>query len=341
MPRQPLPLPRDLSTAFTSAEARAHGVSADRLRARDLHRPFRGVRVRHDVGRERPVTPLTPLAPVTTLTPLARDLAARAAILARIRAHDLVAPAHAFYIGTSALAVYGLPFIDPEAAAAGDLEVGVFAPRRALRRPGIHSVQITPGLAQVRVHDGHRVAAPASLWALLGRIHSVRQLVAIGDAMIRIPRNDRGRPEPARQLATVEQLQEAVGSGRRRGGPRLRAALPLLRTGSMSVLESDFRFDVMLSDLPEPALDVEMRDARGTLLGISDAVYSQFGVAIEVEGDHHRTSRTQWDRDIAKYAAYAAHGYEVVRLTARDIRGGRAVAIVRNVLLRRGWRPPV
>ena len=75
-------------------------------------------------------------------------------------------------------------------------------------------------------------------------------------------------------------------------------------------------------------------DARpdGTLRGWADLV--------EVEGDHHRTDRRQWDRDIEKYNAYAALGWEVVRLTSTHVRGAkRGVSLVRDALLRNGWRP--
>ncbi|WP_424449694.1 hypothetical protein [Microbacterium arborescens] len=62
----------------------------------------------------------------------------------------------------------------------------------------------------------------------------------------------------------------------------------------------------------------------------------------EVEGDHHRTSRRQWARDIEKHTAYVALGFEVVRLTSAHIRptGSAAVTLVGGALRRRGWSPP-
>ena len=72
-------------------------------------------------------------------------------------------------------------------------------------------------------------------------------------------------------------------------------------------------------------------------IGITEFVYRRQRVVVEVEGDHHRTSRAQWNRDIDKYAAYAAEGWEVVRLTSRHVRGGQATPIVSQVLRRRGW----
>ncbi|MNT96280.1 hypothetical protein D3C72_2383360 [compost metagenome] len=76
-------------------------------------------------------------------------------------------------------------------------------------------------------------------------------------------------------------------------------------------------------------------------MGISELVYRDQRLVVEIEGDHHRVDRKQWDRDIDKYADYAAAGWEVVRLTSTHIRGdsSRATAIVRAALLRRGWSP--
>jgi hypothetical protein len=154
---------------------------------------------------------------------------------------------------------------------------------------------------------------------------------------VRIPRDTRGRLQPRQQLATLEQLERAVSAGRRIGAARLREALGLIRVGSASPLETEFRLDAAQAGLPQPALDVEVRDGHGRLLGISELVYSRAKLAVEIEGDHHRTDRAQWNRDIDKYTAYAAEGWEVVRLTAAHIRGRRprAVSIVRAALLRR------
>ncbi|WP_091503900.1 hypothetical protein [Microbacterium sp. cf332] len=91
--------------------------------------------------------------------------------------------------------------------------------------------------------------------------------------------------------------------------------------------------------LPEPLLDREVRDPGGRLAGIADAVWPEHGVIAEVESDHHRTSRSQWARDIEKHRAYAALGFEVVRLTSAHIRHPHplAVPMVRDALRRGGW----
>lgn len=143
---------------------------------------------------------------------------------------------------------------------------------------------------------------------------------------------------PHRQLATVEQLRAAASPPRRRGQAALERALTYIRVGSMSPLETDLRMDLQDAGLPEPVLDVEVRSSGGRLLGIADGAYPEYGVLLEVEGRHHLQSDAQWERDIAKYAAFAAAGHDVVRLTGRSVRGGRAVATVIEALRRHGWR---
>jgi hypothetical protein len=241
-----------------------------------------------------------------------------------------------FFAGRTAAVLQGAP-IDP----GPELVVGVFAPARAPRCSGVRGIKVTPSLANLRTQDGVRMTTPATTWAMLAAELSVRELVTLGDSFVRIPRDSRGTLQPRLRLATISQLERAASAGRRVGVAKLRQALVLIRVGSASPLETELRLDAAAAGLPQPDLDVEIRDGRGLLLGISEVVYPNLKVAVEVEGDHHRTDRTQWHRDIDKYAAYAAEGWEVVRLTSAHIRGDnpRAVAIVRAALVRHGWVP--
>ncbi|MFB7883707.1 hypothetical protein [Microbacterium sp. NPDC056057] len=242
---------------------------------------------------------------------------------------------HAFLAGRTAAVHLGLS-VGPGAL----LEVGVLAPNRAPRARGVRGVKVAPHLANVITHEEVRTTDAVSTWAMLGAELTIRELVSLGDQIVRIPRDRRGALLPRQQLGTIDDLGNVVAAGRRRGIGRLQEALPLVRVGSASPLETDFRLDAAAGGLPTPELDVEIHDRNGTLLGITEFVFSQFRTAVEIEGDHHRTDRTQWNRDIDKYAAYAAEGWEVVRLTSAHVRGNRsAVGIVRSVLLRRGWMP--
>lgn len=329
MPRQPAPLPPGLTGAFRFDEARALGVSAGRLRAADLVTPFRGVRT----------VPAAAVVPPEVPYPL--DEIARSAVSERARALALVLPEHAFFTGDTALALHGASLLDADRTRRADLEVAVFAPHRNLRRPGVSSTQVHRALAHVTRVDGLRVATPATAWAMLARHLSERDLVKVGDAVVRIPRDDRGRRRTDLQLATPDQLKAAVEAGLRRGSPKLRAALARITPHSMSMLETDWRENLRGTGLPAPVLDVEIRDDRGILLGISDGAFPAYRVACEIQGDHHRVTRAQWNRDIEKLAAYRAAGWEPVQLTSTHIRAQRGsdVAFVREALMRQGWRP--
>jgi len=366
MPRPPSPLPDELGDAFTRGSALAAGVSARRLRAKDLESPFHGVRQRPEPKTKAATEPEAQAgrtaapaseAPSSTAsaaqtgpavaaktadgdtkpdTPFALDRIARKKLLRRAKAYREVMPEHAFFVGRSAAGAYELPITPGD-----DLEIGVLAPSSAPRGRGVRGIKVQPSLVQVRTHEGLRVSTPASTWAMLGRELSVRELVTVGDAIVRIPRDDKGRPQPDRQLATIAHLRLAVEAGPRRGVAKLREAVEHIRVGSSSPLETEYRLDAAAAGLPEPGLDVAIRDGRGALLGITEVAYLEYRTLVEIEGDHHRTDKKQWDRDIEKYAAYVAEGWEVVRLTSRHIRGRRprAATLVRDVLVRRGWSP--
>lgn len=318
MPRRPAPLAESLGDVFRTGTGLDRGVSRARLGASDLAAPFHGVRVRS-----------APAPADDSDDPFARGRIARELEWRRARAYAPLLTASAFLTARTAAILYGLP-LDP----GDDLDVGVIAPARAPRGRGVRGVKVEGHLVRVREFEGLPLSSPASTWAMLGRQLSVRELIVVGDAIVRIPRGRSGIPLPGARLATRAHLESAVAAGPRRGIAQLRAALPLIREGSMSPLETTFRLDAAEAGLPPADLDIEIRDAAGRLLGISEFAYREHRVVVEIEGDHHRTSRAQWNRDLDKYAAYAAAGWEVVRVTSRHLRQGRAVALVSAALER-------
>jgi len=329
MPRSPRPLPPSLGATFTQEEARAAGVTPRRLRAQDIARPYRGLLRNEQLDKDAD-------GAADAEAELTREQSEYREIWERAQEFAPLMVEHAFFVGRTAAKLRNLPV-----AASGDLEVGVTAPNRAPRRHGIKGRQLMPELVSVREFGGVRVASPASTWAMLASELTARELVVLGDAIVRVPRDERGDLHPELALATVEQLRSAVDAGRREGRALLRAGLERIRVGSASPLETEYRLDAEDAGLPEPVLDLPIRNSSGRLLGITEIAYPEFRVLVEIEGDQHRVSRQQWNRDIEKYAAYVAEEYEVVRLTSSHVRGKqpRAAEIVRTVLMRRNWRP--
>lgn len=326
MASSPRPLPRSLAAVFTVGDARAAGIPRARLRASDLEAPHRGVRV-----AARPPGHAAVQASIGE-EPGAADREIRRIVLDRIAAYEPIRSASAFYTGRTAVAIYDRLFDhDPGTS---PLEVGVLAPARPPRVRGVDGRQLAGALTSVRVCAGLPVASPASVWAGFARELDLRDLVRLGDALVRVPRGTGGRLVPEQQLATIDQLRAASAAPHRRGREALDAALELIRVGSMSPLETDFRLGLGEAGLPEPELDVEIRDAGGRLVGIADGMYREPRVLIEVEGQQHRTSSAQWERDIEKHAAYAALGWNLVRLTGRAVRSGESAPAVGAMLAR-------
>jgi hypothetical protein len=163
---------------------------------------------------------------------------------------------------------------------------------------------------------GLPVVDPVTAWLQSGALLGLDDLIVMGDALA-----GRWSPHGQAREVPVAHLVAAVGRwGRRRGARRLQQALPWLRDGVWSPRETALRLVIVRAGLPEPGeRNAEIRDAAGRLLGHGDLVYRRLRLVIEYEGDHHRTDRQQWRRDLAKYEAYADAGWRVVRVTDDDL----------------------
>jgi len=166
-------------------------------------------------------------------------------------------------------------------------------------------------------------------------------LVALGDAVIRrsrIPGTSRLSRSP---LAELEQMREVAAIGRRPAAALLRAAVPLLVTGSASPPETHLRLRLPEWGAPVPELDHDVLDRRGRLIGCSEIAYPRYRLALEYEGDHHRTGTAQWNRDIEKYRHYEQNGWEVIRVTGMLLyrRHHELREQLFEALIRRGWEP--
>ncbi|WP_141933338.1 hypothetical protein [Microbacterium sp. SLBN-146] len=144
-------------------------------------------------------------------------------------------------------------------------------------------------------------------------------LIAAADAIVRVDRlpGPSGRVLHA-AMATIGDLDAAVPAGRR-GVRALREALPRVRVGSASRMETWVRLTLVDGGLPEPQLDTDVYDERGQFLGCVDLAYPAFRVAIEYEGDHHRTDAAQWHRDIVKHDDMVRAGWRVIRVTRQQL----------------------
>lgn len=279
MPRRPLP--PALPVAFTTSEARSAGASADQLRRRSLYRPHHGVRSRR---------------PASDIVERARD------------ALPLLRPDEAF-CHVTALGLWGLPEVGPSDPR---VHVGGTTSRQR-QRPGLASHRYA-GLRPV-VHLGLPVVAPVEAWVQAAAVLSVDDLVVLGDSLV-------GTWSPFTPAARVPigVLADAVlAAASRPGVRRLRQAVELVRERVDSPPESRLRLLVLRAGVPEPEVNVRRWADDGSYLGKPDLSWPGQRVALEYEGDHHRTDRRTFRNDIVRRERFADAGWYLMRVSAHDL----------------------
>jgi len=103
------------------------------------------------------------------------------------------------------------------------------------------------------------------------------------------------------------------------------------------VRETRLRLCLVLAGLPEPDVNPVVF-VGGRAMGRVDLFLAPWRVAVEYEGDQHRTDAQQWNVDIRRHEQLSADGCRVVRVTAERMHHPRAVvALVVQALRSAGW----
>lgn len=180
-------------------------------------------------------------------------------------------------------------------------------------RWNLHNValhRVTPPLPTMEFREGSEIVLTDGprTWLDLAAELERDDLVILGDEILR------------RELATKEQLREAVRRwGRRRGARSARIAVELLSGRARSPMETRVRLLLVDNGYTGFLVNETAVDEVGGFLATPDIQFRALKVAIEYEGDQHRTDKKQWDEDIRRYELLQEHGWIVIRLTARDI----------------------
>ncbi|RYV52586.1 endonuclease domain-containing protein [Pengzhenrongella frigida] len=278
---RPLP-PVIAGGPFTVRAALGLGVSAGELRRATLTSPFWGV-------REQTTGPDD--------------------VVARCRAALQVLPDGAVFSHVTALR---LREIEVPWSLERDNLLHVVVPTRSGRpqRPQIRahvSGRIDPARSPI---CGLAVTSPAQTWLHLAAALDLGELVVLGDAMLR-------RKLPPTTWGALEDA--AAASSGARGVRTARLALPLLRSGTDSSMESRARLVLVHAGLPCPEVNTPVLDAWGRFVALPDLSYPELRIAIEYDGDVHRTDARTWRRDIARREALQALGWRIITLTADDV----------------------
>lgn len=199
-----------------------------------------------------------------------------------------------------------------------------------------HRMSLAPD--EVATVDGVRVTSVARTWLDLASRLSLDELIAAGDSIV----CSHGPEFPVRKepLAELESLQRMVARHRRaRGILNAREALGLIRVGVDSPPETQMRLALVRAGLPEPELNVVLRDGSGMPAVWPDACYPGYRISIQYDGGHHGTAE-QYGCDIRRADSTAQLRWLEVRVDKTDLRGERpaVVAKVLRALKSRGRR---
>jgi very-short-patch-repair endonuclease len=183
------------------------------------------------------------------------------------------------------------------------------------------------GSHPVVLQDGLPVVTPVRLWTQLAAELDEVELVVLGDALLR-------RTSARASMRDLGRAIDRLPPGTR-GRRRLVRALPRLRAGTDSCQETRLRLALVDSGLPCPEVNHPVRDSAGRFVVLPDLSYPDQRVAVEYDGDVHRTEPRAWRRDVARRQALDHLGWRQITCTADDVRDPvRAVAWIRAALAR-------
>jgi len=168
--------------------------------------------------------------------------------------------------------------------------------------------------AGIRVFKGHLEAGERGLWASLpvttvprtafdigrrGRLsEAVARLDALGNAT-------------AFTVASVAEVAAAHPGAR--GVRQLRNALAFYDPGAQSPQETWLRLLVIGAGFPKPRTQIPVQ-LNGRTRYYLDMGWEDLKIAVEYDGDHHRTDRGQFARDITRLEELAHLGWRVIRV---------------------------
>jgi Protein of unknown function (DUF559) len=195
------------------------------------------------------------------------------------------------------------------------------------QRRGIRNHDITDDV-EVVVRSGVAVSSPAQTFLDLASLVDLVELVTFGDSLV------------AANHVTCEDLVTAADAWRGRGLRLARRAARLVRKGVDSPMESRLRMLIVLAGLPEPEVNVIIRNARGEWLMRFDLCYPGLKVVIEYDGRQHAEDDRQWGRDIDRREDLDRSGFRliVVRSTGIYVEPERTLLRIVEALRERGCR---
>ncbi|HEX5256143.1 MAG TPA: DUF559 domain-containing protein [Mycobacterium sp.] len=245
---------------------------------------------------------------------VSRDVEVTAAL--RARAGWLWTGRQGVVAGFAAAALHGSKWVD------GLTVVDLIHDNRH-SQPGIRAHGDRIEEDELAAVDGIPVTSGARTALDLGCWYSTTAAVAAIDALSRATRI---------KAADVELLAERYPG--RRGIVRARKAIALFDGGAQSPKESWLRIVLVEAGLPPPQTQIPVTDEFGDLTVYLDMGWEDVKVAVEYDGEQHRSDRWQYTWDIRRAEMLDRLGWIVIRVVAGD----RPADIIRRVRAARARR---
>jgi hypothetical protein len=244
------------------------------------------------------------------------------------RASDLAILSH-----VSAAQLWEIP-LPPRWQADERLHVSLPPDMRAPRGKGIagHHLQLHP--TDVVLRADVRVTSQERTLCDLASILDEEDLLVAADYLLWWRRDEGCR-------SSRTEIERAISRHpTSRGMAKLRAVTPEASDRADSPPESKIRLRILRAGLPAPCVNVELFDSRGNFLAMPDLAYPEYKMALDYEGDHHRTDRAQWEKDIHRVPRLKDAGWSHTRISRSDLRNSDdfLARLARN-LRSRGWKP--
>jgi hypothetical protein len=236
-----------------------------------------------------------------------RDVQVTAAM--RAKAGWLWTKRQGLVAGFSAAAMHGSKWVD-------DTTTVELIHENRHRLPGLFTRGDRIEEDEITVIDGVPVTTPTRTVLDLGCWYPMTSAVAAIDSLARATEI---------KAADVELLAQRYPGRRGIAGARL--AITLFDAGAQSPKETWLRLVLIDAGLPRPQTQITVRDESGNAIAHLDMGWEDVKVAVEYDGEQHRTDRQQYNWDVRRSELLHRLGWTVIRVVAGD----RPAQIVRRV----------
>jgi hypothetical protein len=218
----------------------------------------------------------------------------------RAKAGWLWAKRQGVVAGFSAAALHGSKWVD------GTTTVELIHENRH-RLPGLRTRGGRIGEDEVVIVDGIPVTSPTRTALDLGCWYPTTSGAAAIDSLARATDI---------KAADVELLAQRYPG--RRGIARGRLAISLFDPGAQSPKETWLRLVLVQAGLPRPQTQIPVLNEFGSAIAYLDMGWEDVKVAVEYDGDQHRSDRSQYNWDIRRLERLQHMGWVVIRVVAGD-----------------------